>query len=546
MSITVQEAMKIGGLTQCKVVAGEKGLNRLIEYIAVMEVPDVIQWLKGNEFLLTSLFSIKDDPQAMEQLVNQLYLKGSSALAIKTSRYIEQIPTCILKEADRLSFPVIEVMNDISYLDIMTPLMSKVFADSNDNHDDLENFFRWLTELAMGGKGIQSILSAIEKFTGNVITIESEIRSFEAVRMAEGMQPLTNIQKREINLSKRSIRLDRVWNGNPISCLVTPLILNEVVYGYVSYWNNNNEFRETDFLILERSIPLMALEFLKVKTSLDIEQDYKDDFLVDILQDNMEELDKIKEKAKRFDWNLDQDFQIFIIQLDGAGVKGEGTSEQVLTSQELLRRVVNKLKLIFSLQNKKVILGLAWDHIAVLYPSAQFESKQEDEYRKQLLAIGQSLQKELNQYFEYHFSIGFGRRYPGLQGISRGYKEAVKAMHLGKIIYGNQFSCHFNDLRIYRILTQFHDKEELKSIYYETVGKLMQHDKENQTNLTDTLQIFFACNARLVETAQSMFVHVNTIKYRLQRIEQITNCSMNNSEERMWLQIGLKIKAILF
>jgi purine catabolism regulator len=175
-----------------------------------------------------------------------------------------------------------------------------------------------------------------------------------------------------------------------------------------------------------------------------------------------------------------------------------------------------------------------------------FASLAVEKYQEQLLSLCQGLRHQLSQKFERTISIGFGRHYLELKGISTGYKEASAALQLGGTIHGNDFCCHFNDLRFYRILIQFHDKEELRTIYNETIGKLSDHDKEHQTNLTDTLRTFFDCNTSLVETAQKLFVHVNTIKYRLQKVEQITCCNINRSEERLWLQTGLKIQSVLF
>lgn len=543
MSITVEEAMGIGGLAHCKIVAGSKGMSRRIEHITVMEVPDIVQWLKGRELLLTSLFSVKDDPGALEKLVQQLHRKGSSALAIKTNRYIERIPDSILSQGDQLDFPIIEVMNEISYLDIMTPLMSRIFSVANNQQADLEIFFRWLTELAMGGKGIQSILAAIEKYTGNAVTVETEAAVFQDIQEDRRLIPLTNTQKREINLSKRSIRLLRTWDNRELPCLVTPLILNEEVYGYVTYWHTRNEFQERDLLLLERSIPLMALEFLKVKTRLDVEQSYKDDFLADILNGNAGDRVQLEEKAGRFNWELFQDFQVFLIRAD---VEEDAENGQPLTSQELLRRVINRTRLFFSFKNQKVVLGVAHNYIAVLYPLSGLLLHADETPQEYFTVLGRGLKQELDEMFERSFSIGFGRSYPGFPGIAEGYREALLAVQLGNSIYGKDFCCHFNDLKLYRLLTQIQDKNELRAVYNETVGKLMLQDEQHQTYLTETLRTFFECNGSLVETSQKLFVHVNTMKYRLQKIEQITGCSVNHSEERLWLQIGLKIQTLLF
>lgn len=544
MSITVEEAMNIGGLARCRIVAGKQGVMRRIEHIAVMEVPDVIQWLKGKELLLTSLFSIKDEPRAMEQLVRQLQQKGSAALAVKTSRHIERIPDCILSEGDRLQFPIIQVAHEVSYLDIMTPLMHTIFTGPAEQQRDLEAFFRWLTELAMGGKGLHALLKAIENFTGNVVTVESDIPYFETADALTAIEPLTFGQKKQINAAKRSVRLERHWGQKQIPCLVTPLMLNEVVYGYVSYWHTKNEFREADFLILERAIPLMALEFLKVKTRVDVEQNYKDDLLLELLEGRIQDRPKLEEKATYFSWDLRQDFQVFLLQADGLAEGGDDPAESSLSAQELLRSALNKTRQFFSF-DPKIVLGIVRGRIAVLYPMGNFISLADDKYPAQLRSLCEGLRSQLTRKCQRAFSVGIGNSFSELKGISEGYRQASAALQLGGVIYGGDFCCHFNELKIYRILTQFHDREELRTIYEETVGKLAAHDEEHQTNLTGTLRAFFDCHTSLGDTARQLFVHVNTIKYRLQKIEQMTGCRLHHSEERLWLQIGLKIQSIL-
>ena len=169
--ITVQDAMGIGGLTKCKIVAGHKGANREIKHVTVMEVPDTIQWLKGNELLLTSLYPIKDDTEAVNQLVRQLVEKGSAGLAIKTHRFFEQIPEMIIHEANRLNFPVIEMDKDVPYLDIITPLMSAILGNTSleqEDIDDINDVVKWITELALGGKGLEIIVETLTKILKNL------------------------------------------------------------------------------------------------------------------------------------------------------------------------------------------------------------------------------------------------------------------------------------------------------------------------------------------------------------------------------------------
>ena len=58
MGITVKDAMKIGVLANAKLIAGANGLDREIEHVTMMEVPEAVQWLKGKDLVLANNFAL--------------------------------------------------------------------------------------------------------------------------------------------------------------------------------------------------------------------------------------------------------------------------------------------------------------------------------------------------------------------------------------------------------------------------------------------------------------------------------------------------------
>lgn len=136
--LSVKDALEIGRLKNCSVVAGQNGLDRIIRYVTVMEVPDISQWLKGGDFVITSLYSVRDSLEKQCRLIEELNRVNSAAIAIKTNRYISKIPDEVIKIANEKNFPVIEIPKNITYIDIMTPLMEKIF--------DLQNHFKIIEE----------------------------------------------------------------------------------------------------------------------------------------------------------------------------------------------------------------------------------------------------------------------------------------------------------------------------------------------------------------------------------------------------------------
>ena len=141
--LTVRKALSIEPLNQAKIAGGAAGLDRQIKHVTVMEVPDLIQWLKGNDFIITSLYCIKDDPQAQIKLIQDIARLGCAALAIKTNRYVQTLPEEMKAMAEDLAFPLIDIPHHITYIDIINPLMEQLKQYRRDSAQGRRSV-RWL------------------------------------------------------------------------------------------------------------------------------------------------------------------------------------------------------------------------------------------------------------------------------------------------------------------------------------------------------------------------------------------------------------------
>lgn len=545
MNVTIQEAMSIGGLKKCKLVAGHKGMDREISHVTVMEVPDAVEWLKGNDLLLTSLYPIKDDPEALNKLVYQLIEKGSAGLAIKTHRFVKEIPEAIIQAANKTDFPIIEIDKEVPYLDIITPLMSAILGGSSlkhENIDDINEVIKWITELALSGEGLEIIVKTLTKILKNTVTIESETSLIKTVPNYD-ILPLNREEKNKLRKSNRPLFMTRLLNQQKTACLVAPIILNREVNGFITIWQNYGKLRNIDITILERVVPLIALEFLKVKTENEVEQKYKGQFLSEILTGKIKNKEEILNKSIKYGWDLSQDFQLCVLDVDNFNAIVNKLRKEVLI-QEFKQRTVNSIERFVRKRESTAIVAGWSDLIAILYPVKGFNTSNSliDEVRM----FASILQRRLKKIIpEVTFTVGIGRFYPELEGLHFGYKECLQSINLGREIWGRGKIIHFNDLGIYRILCQHSDRQELVNMYKETVDKLVEYDKKHNGFLTKTLEQYFKQNMNLKETAQALFIHVNTLKYRLKKIEELTGYSVNDSEGHLHLHLGLKVSQVI-
>ncbi len=138
-------------------------------------------------------------------------------------------------------------------------------------------------------------------------------------------------------------------------------------------------------------------------------------------------------------------------------------------------------------------------------------------------------------------SLGVSRIVDGIEGLREAVMQATEACRLGQLVSTCSSPYYYEDLGLYRLLGGLRDREELARFYQETVEPLALYDREHKTELVHTLDVFFAENANASSTARSLYVHRNTLNYRLQRIVEITGMDLNDAEARLALQLGIKI-----
>ncbi|GGH88609.1 purine catabolism regulator [Pullulanibacillus pueri] len=530
MGITVKNAMKIGGLRECRVVAGEKGLSRIINNVTIMEVSDIIRWLKGNELLLTTLYPIKDDPVAQRALIQKLYKSKTTALAIKPFHIIKTIPEVILEEAEKLGFPVIEIPEKVSYLDILSPVMNVVFDNKVVLQEDLEQASKILREISLSNKGIGKFIDTLSFLTKNIVTVESQLPFMKLPKPDVDIPPLTEEEQRELALIKHPIRLERIYGDKRVPCIVAPVMLDGHIYGNITCWGIKTDNLEIDLAILEQASTFLSLEFLRLKVKYDVEQQYKNDFMRELLFNESMNLQDLMEWGEKYDFVNEGQYICLLLVNDRTDYK-EGNLD---TSK------VNEVDYIVRQRWPKAITGKIRDLVCVILPIDDLKG---DKLRGQC----ERLCSDLDAYVERHFvsCMGVGRAYSGIKGLRKSYYQAEQAIKLRHHVKEFQRILFYDDLGVYRLLGHLVGGRELTEFYEETIGKLVKYDEHHDQKLVETIEAYFQQNENLKEASQALYIHVNTLKYRIQKVSTITGYHLNHSDGKMMLQLGLKIHEML-
>lgn len=143
------------------------------------------------------------------------------------------------------------------------------------------------------------------------------------------------------------------------------------------------------------------------------------------------------------------------------------------------------------------------------------------------------------------FYTGIGKEQQGMDMISVSYMQARRVVELNRRTGVRNMLVHYSELGLYKLLMAVENIDLLQEFYRKTIGVLEEYDKANKTNYMETLEIFLQNNCSTGETAEKMFVHRNTISYKIHKIEELLDCNMNELDTKVNLYVSCMLKAFL-
>jgi sugar diacid utilization regulator len=180
------------------------------------------------------------------------------------------------------------------------------------------------------------------------------------------------------------------------------------------------------------------------------------------------------------------------------------------------------------------------DGILLLFPYDKLTEETKRNVYEVLLQVSENLKDSW---------IGIGRDVQDIMRLSDGVFQARQAARIAQKVTGLGRIVDFESLGVSRVLLDLPDMNQnitmKREFVEEKLGILLESDNRKHTEFIHTLQAFFEQNSNLRQAATSLFIHYNTMRNRLNQIEELTQSDLNNPETRLEIQIAMKLNAIL-
>ncbi len=185
---------------------------------------------------------------------------------------------------------------------------------------------------------------------------------------------------------------------------------------------------------------------------------------------------------------------------------------------------------------KDFIINISENDIALVK-----ETKAEIE-TKDLENLARSIVDTLSGEFYTHVIVGIGTTVENLKDLAKSFKEAQVALEVGKVFDTEKSIVSYNNLGIARLIYQL--PTTLCESFLREVFKRGSIESLDQETLF-TIQRFFENNLNVSETSRKLFVHRNTLVYRLEKIKKITGLDLREFDHAIIFKIALMVKKYL-
>lgn len=197
-------------------------------------------------------------------------------------------------------------------------------------------------------------------------------------------------------------------------------------------------------------------------------------------------------------------------------------------------------KIIYQLKNK---MGYMYQniYITIIFNSVVIViSESTKEQVDKVVASCQSLMQMTEIQVDY---IGYlvGNQVKGVENLYISYENALKLLRVKNCYDPKKQIMKYEEMGIYKLLMELENKSVIYQYYDETVRAIVEYDTYNASDLLLVLDKYLKHNGSLKKVAEELFLHRNTVNYKLGKIESLTNCNISSQEGRMKLALGIAI-----
>jgi PucR family transcriptional regulator, purine catabolism regulatory protein len=539
--LTVREALAMRVFATAKLVAGHEGVGNEIRSVHIVDIPEArYEWGRRGVLLLTAGFGLKDNAERQVALIPKLVKEGFAGLVLSVGYYFDEVPELIRQTADKLHFPIIETPREVLFIDITESIFGQIVNRQYSLVQKSAAIHQQLTDLVLKGGDLKGLATTLAAILERSITIEDP--SFGVLANAQhGV--IDEARRRSVShgrttpevaerLLEAGIYEQLLADMRPLRVppmpdqemvmerIVAPIIVDRVIHGYMWIIAGERPLTELDELAIEHGATVAALIMFKDEAVREAAEALRGDFFEQLLRGAAWST-AVAEQARQLNFRLNRPHQVLLLH---SKAQAGGNERPLLTAVEQW----------FQARREQPLLVWREEGLVLVIESDRIERGKE---------VATALVHKLSHPVR-RLLVGVGNvcrpASDESNGIQAGYEQAQEAVQVSLALGRHEGVFTFHDLGLLHWLYHLPPEARAGNAYLAHVHKLAAYDAGKNSELVKTLETYLDHGGALVESAEVLFVHRNTLLHRISRIEALCDVDLRHPIQRLNLHAAVK------
>lgn len=423
-------------------------------------------------------------------------------------------------------------MKKSSYMDqVMDEVMEKVIVSITEDTILANNMYQ-LIQVLHANKGLQALIDTAYTILGNpLLLVDSSYKLLACCQNfifnrpdLEAQKELGYIIESNIEAMKKAKLYEKARESkypyydkaaDAAEGWITALVyIHGIESAHIAVSDANHPFTDNDFELIDFLCRLVSLELQKSDFYRTNESMMQSFFLSELLDNNIRDLKTIQHRAQSLKWKLTEYLRI-------------------ITISENNNTIFDKKAQLISKQTHKLLPNSHWvihdGHIVFLLctKDPSIETFLEEQNLLEFLEINQ-------------LTASVSRSFHNLIDVSKYYKESNAAYQLGQRFHPEKNLYFYSDYICQHIGGILSESYALSNFYHPGIVKMKEYDSLHHTNLLLTLKEYLTYPENPTFVAEQLFIHKNTLFYRMKKIKELFTLDITNGEERLKIHLTLK------
>lgn len=543
---TLNNLFILEGMKESTVLAGHRGLSRNVQFVNISDTPDVIQFLDKNHLLLTTAYPFKDEPREMCELIKQMHAKDCSGLVIKVDRFLNKLPLEVKLLADDLAFPIIDLPTDHTLGDISRHILNYL------NDHEAEQLYYALhiqkefSDMMIKGYSLAGLVEQLSHFLSRPALLLNhrgetiaQSHDFRLDSMKQAGREIAEMVKADLPAARKGTTIP-VPSKDQQPAATFPVQTKREYDSMLVIVDALTLPYPTSQMAIEQAGNVISFTIIKEQAIDENSRLLKNNFFADLIEKRLTAEDEIYSRSNYYGLQTDMETICVACAIDTPKSDYETMHLYDKKVGELHNTIYDQLEDEMINANMQGALFTKEKYFVMLLQFPAYSETKVDQITTFIKNIQANIQDQNG------LSVSFGASNPiqSLTDIPTAYQEANEAITNGYDMKFIGFIHFYKTKEIEELLSTIPEKD-LKALYENTLKSLAYPKTKEDIELVKTVETYLDCQCEISETARKLFIHRNTVKYRIEKMEEILDLTFRDPADSLRVRVALMIGSIL-